>query len=91
MTMTKQEAISMAEQYAAIVSEDDHIRTMPARMASVDFDEGKVMRWLGWIQGTLQERGVFSLEELKEYARMRQVPGGPPRPEFATADEDSSI
>ncbi len=29
--------------------------------------EGKVMRWLGFIQGTLWREGVFSIAEMKEH------------------------
>lgn len=72
MTLTKQDAISLVEQYAA-VADDEHIRTMPGRMTGADFDEGKAMRWLGWVQGVLCERGVYSLDDVKEHSRTRRV------------------
>ena len=66
--MTKDDAIRLVRAYADIVPPDDHIRTMPDRMA--DHSIGKAMRWLGYVQGVLVERGVFSLDEIKEHSRM---------------------
>jgi hypothetical protein len=70
--MTKQDAISMIEQYAAFAP-DAHIGSMAPRMGGDDFSEGKAMRWLGWVQGVLVERGVYDLEDVKGHSRTRIV------------------
>lgn len=69
--MNKQDAIDMIRQYAHYVA-DSHIRGMPDRMTG-DFSERKAMRWLGWVQGVLVERGVYSLDDVKEHSRTLAV------------------
>jgi len=74
--MTKQDAISMVEQYAAL-TQDAHILTMAPRMAADDFKEDKAMRWLGWVQGVLCDRGIYDLEDVKEHSRTLRVSSSP--------------
>jgi hypothetical protein len=35
--------------------------------------EGKVMRWLGFIQGTFVTCGIYTLEDVKTHSRDRKV------------------
>ncbi len=41
-----------------------------------DGSENKAMRWLGFCQGILVERGIFTLEEVKIHSRDKEVTEG---------------
>ena len=48
---------------------------MCARIQALD-SEGKVMRWLGFIQGTWVTCGIYTLDDVKAHSRNRKVPYG---------------
>ena len=71
--MTDKKLTSVMDFYESLFEtfpQDDHLRTMIPKMR-VFLAEGrreKLMRWLGFIQGALWQRGV-PLEELKNHNR----------------------
>lgn len=69
--MNRADAISLLNQYAT-VTQDPKVRDLASRV--VHHDEGKAFRWLGFVQGILVERGLYTVEEVKTHSRERRVP-----------------
>ena len=76
--MDRGEVLSMIEVYQGYA-------TGPADVLNGIYDrfpeggsDAKAMRWLGFCQGVLHEREVFTLDELKAHSQNRRVPPCPP-------------
>jgi hypothetical protein len=80
LQMTKQEVLAMIEAYEthACPVEEDALHGIRARFPQ-DGSEAKAMRWLGFCQGVLHERGIFTLDELKQHSLSRVAPHALPR------------
>lgn len=67
--MTKDEVMILAHNYSTMGPE--HLATMVPKMEAMNFNEPKerekLMRWLGFMQGVLWERQVYSLDELRSH------------------------
>ena len=53
----------------------EHLHWMTYQMEDMLFEEDdmeKVMRWLGFLQGVLWNRGVYTIEQLKEHNRTKK-------------------
>lgn len=88
-SMTKQEAVQLMRDYAAVLKEwwthpftpasDTHMILTLTHIIEMparfpeDGSEDKAMRWLGWIQGALCAFGIYTLEEVKEHVRTKHV------------------
>lgn len=74
--MTKEDALNLISQYCThlrdISEPDDTLSGLDTRFPD-DGSEKKAMRWLGFMQGALYTKGIFSLEELKEHSRTKNV------------------
>lgn len=46
-----------------------HFEDMLARALSPSFSEGKLNRWLGWMQGVLEAQGIITGDEAGEMSR----------------------
>jgi hypothetical protein len=51
----------------------DHIVAEADMRFPADGAEDKAMRWLGFVQGALYVKGIFTLEQLKEHSRTGEV------------------
>lgn len=83
MPMTKQQALECAwvlrDKYFQVNApyrrqdsvgvSSEHLAWMVDQMARLEFDEAKVNRWLGYIQGVLVTRRTVTLAEMKEASR----------------------
>jgi len=71
--MTRATAMDLLAQYCSVITGMDgssvlkNTAGMFARLPP-GADEGKVMRWLGYIQGVLVSEGFYDLEQVKEHA-----------------------
>lgn len=74
--MTKDDALNLIGQYCTHLREhgepDDTLSHLDARFPD-DGSEKKAMRWLGFMQGALYMKGIFSLEDLKDHSRTKKV------------------
>jgi hypothetical protein len=69
--MTRTDAVDLLKQYAA-VTRDPKVCDLASRVEQ--HSEGKAMRWLGFVQGILVERGLYTVEDVKSHSRERRVP-----------------
>lgn len=83
--MTREKCLEVVDRYERILSSFgpgkkdrdmvEHLLGMLPQMRSFlvgiesDTEKMKFMRWLGFIQGVLWQRGWFTLDELKEHNR----------------------
>lgn len=75
--LTHIQAIYIAASYADRFESDrdflmQHLVGMYPQMMTME-DEGKVMRWLGFMQGVLWTQQRFTLEQLKEHNSKGEV------------------
>lgn len=82
--MTREDAIDLIGQYCKmwdnkvsrkayqLVQDPDMIGGLRSRWPE-DGSERKAMRWLGFMQGALWTLGIYTLDELKEHSRIREV------------------
>lgn len=81
--MTREEILAVAAAYAD-ETRDQHLDAMAAQMRDFSYYDAngkardKLNRWLGFMQGVLHERGVYTLEELKSHNKGTSRPGHPP-------------
>jgi hypothetical protein len=74
--MTKERALRLVQQYAAVfrtTGEWDTTLTEIADRWPEDGSEQKAMRWLGFVQGVAYARGLFTLEEIKEHSMTGRI------------------
>lgn len=79
--MTRKDAISLVKQYASPVvlelvgceESAEKIWDLAQRIDNPEHSENKCMRWLGFVQGVLFAEYVFSVDQLKEHSRTREV------------------
>lgn len=68
--MTKESALNMMALYSThATGPDDVLHEIQTRFPAGG-DASKANRWLGFCQGVLHERGVYTLEELKDMTRL---------------------
>ena len=80
--MTKDKAREVIKKYRKLfdtLRENDHswehLHWMTYQMEDMLFEEDnmeKVMRWLGFLQGVLFCKGVYTIEQLKEHNRTKK-------------------
>lgn len=76
--MTRNEALGMIREYGRYaVDLDDVLFGISDRFPS-DGSEAKAMRWLGFCQGVLIQRGMFTLEDLKNHSMLKAILPTPP-------------
>jgi len=72
--MTRSDALYLLKLYARRVCPragiDDPVLSGIYDRFPTDGSEAKAMRWLGFMQGALYARGVFTLDEVKDHSRM---------------------
>ena len=73
--MTGQQAKALAQWYRTNILTNTqtarYLNDMAMRMQEIPVDHtGKLMRWLGFLQGALWAAGFYTVEELKEHSRM---------------------
>ena len=75
--MTREEALGLIEQYAGWADDsiDDVLYDIDKRFPA-DGSENKAMRWLGFCQGVLVERGIFTLDDVKHHSKNKTVMSG---------------
>jgi hypothetical protein len=72
--MERQEVLDMIQVYQSYAEgEQDVLHGIRGRFPD-DGSTDKAMRWLGFCQGVLIERGIFTLDELKQHSKDRYVP-----------------
>ena len=74
--MEKMTAVRMVREYAKYLRDlgetDPVLADIDTRWPS-DGSEAKAMRWLGFMQGALYVKRVFSLEQIKEHSKNGKV------------------
>lgn len=71
--MIREDALKLIKEYANYAEDElDTLYKIHERFPS-DGSENKAMRWLGFCQGVLFERGVFSLDDIKDHSKNRRV------------------
>ena len=76
--MSRAMALDLLNQYCMVAAEakiSDVIQDAAGMFERLPpgADDGKVMRWLGYIQGALVEGGVYTLEQVKRHAATGEV------------------
>jgi len=70
--MTKDVAINLIKEYAQEAKDvgitDTTLTEIDTRFPE-DGSEGKAMRWLGFIQGALYSKGVYTLDDLRRHVK----------------------
>ena len=70
--MTKETAVKLMGEYAQVFREageqDTTLTEIDTRWPE-DGSEKKAMRWLGFMQGALYTKGLFTLDDVKEHSR----------------------
>lgn len=71
--MTSKAAIALMYEYQELASGLDDVLYGIGHRFPINGSVNKAMRWLGFCQGVLLERRVFTLEETKEHSRRGYV------------------
>jgi len=87
--MTKETAIKLVRDYERILrscGENDVTLTQISARWPEGGSERKAMRWLGFMQGVMYSRGLFTLDDIKEHSRVGGVGDSTPRAPFVVGD-----
>lgn len=71
--MTRTDALEMILEYSRYALGVDDVLFGIAHRFPSDGSEAKSMRWLGFCQGVLCARGVFTLDDLKQHSMTRSI------------------
>lgn len=71
--MTREQIIAVCEMYEEELQDIDdrhvhYVLTMLTRMKCFD-DVEKAFRWLGFVQGVLWTKGIYTIDEMRDHNR----------------------
>lgn len=76
LPLIRADALRMIEEYEAEASQNpdcpDVLRGISSRFPTGG-SEAKAMRWLGFCQGVCVERGLYTLDDVKDHSKARKV------------------
>jgi len=71
--MNKLEALKLIGSYASLSKDEADVLHGIDKRFPKDGSENKAMRWLGFCQGILHERGIFTLEQIKDHSKNKTL------------------
>ncbi len=71
--MNRAEALSLIKNYSSWARDAHDVLFEIHKRFPEDGSENKAMRWLGFCQGVLLERGVFRLDDLKNHSMKKSL------------------